>query len=148
MHDVLESGRKFRVANVIDDYRRQCLGIKLSFSLPATVITDWLDRIATKRGYPAAIRVDNGPENISKHFQSWANTHRIKIIYIQPGKPAQNAYIERFNRTYREAILDMYSFDSLSEAKDLTHEWIKHYNYERPHQSLNMQPPMLAAKGA
>lgn len=143
MSDALSHGRRFRTLNVIDDHRRRCLGINIAFSLPATAVTNYLDRIAAIRGYPRMIRIDNGPEHIAYHFMQWAATHRIQLRYIQPGKPAQNAYIERFNRTYREAILDMYSFDSLQEVRQLTNEWIHHYNYERPHQALGMQPPVL-----
>ena len=143
MSDALSYGRRFRTANVVDDYRRECLGIKIQFSLPSSSITQWLDKIAKERGYPEKIRVDNGPENIAKHFKKWALKNNIEILYIQPGKPAQNAYIERFNRTYREAILDQYQFDDLQEVRKLTAEWISHYNHERPHQALGMQPPIL-----
>lgn len=145
MSDALACGRRFRTMNVIDDHRRRCLGIKIAFSLPATAVTQHLDDIATRHHYPRMIRLDNGPEHLAIHFKRWAKSHDIQLLYIQPGKPAQNAYIERFNRTYREAILDMYSFDSLLEVKLLTKEWIQHYNYERPHQALGMQTPVLDA---
>ena len=105
MSDALMNGNKFRTANVIDDCNRGALGILASSSLPSARITRWLDRLAEKHGYPDRIRVDNGPENLSKHFQQWAKGRNIEIQYIQPGKPAQNAYIERFNRTYREAVI-------------------------------------------
>lgn len=141
MHDALVGGRRFRTMNVIDDHRRECLGIKVAFSMPSVVATSHLDQIAGSRGYPGCIRLDNGPEHISEHFAKWANSHGITLQFIQPGKPAQNAYIERFNRTYREAILDMYLFDNLQEVKQLTKEWINHYNFERPHQALDMKPP-------
>lgn len=142
MHDVLSHGRRFRTMNVIDDHRRQCLGIKIAFSLPSRATSQHLDEIALTRGYPKIIRLDNGPEHIASHFKEWAELHGIILQFIQPGKPAQNAYIERFNRTYRESVLDMYSFDSLREVKIITKEWMRHYNYERPHQSLGMQPPI------
>ena len=93
--------------------------------------------------FPKIIKVDNRPENISSHLKKWAKKHCIDMLYIQPGKPAQNAYIERFNRTYREAILDQHVFDNLKEVRTLTEEWLEHYNYERPHQALDMQPPIL-----
>lgn len=141
MSDALTNGRRIRTANVIDDCNREALGILISFSLTSERITRWLDQIALSRGYPNRIRVDNGPENISRHFQKWAKSHGIFIQYIQPGKPAQNAYIERFNRSYREAVLDMYLFRDISQAQHLTNNWIKHYNEERPHQSLNNQSP-------
>ena len=146
MSDALMNGNKFRTANVIDDCNRGALGILASSSLPSARITRWLDRLAEKHGYPDRIRVDNGPENLSKHFQQWAKGRNIKIQYIQPGKPAQNAYIERFNRTYREAVLDMYVFKNIREVQDITDDWLKHYNEERPHMALNMLTPSDFAK--
>lgn len=104
------TGQRFRTANVIDGCNREGLGINVSFSLPSRRITKWLDSIASVGGYPTAIRVDNALENISKHFQEWVQTHNIEIKFIQPGKPAQNRYIERFNRTYREASFDLFLF--------------------------------------
>lgn len=142
MSDALINGRRIRTANVIDDCNRGGLGILVSHSLPSKRITQWLDRLAIKQGYPNCIRVDNGPENISHHFQEWAKKHNIQIRYIQPGKPAQNAYIERFNRTYREAVLDMYLFRNIQEIQKITDNWLKHYNEERPHEALNNQTPM------
>jgi putative transposase len=141
MSDALSHGRRIRTANVIDDCNREALGILVSFSLTSKRITRWLDQIALLRGYPNRIRVDNGPENISHHFQNWAKSQGIVIQYIQPGKPAQNAYIERFNRSYREAVLDMYLFRNIQEAQNITNHWLKHYNEERPHESLNNQTP-------
>lgn len=145
MGDVLMNGLRFRTANVIDDANREAIGIEISRSLPATKIAAWLDKLANKKGYPRQIRVDNGPENISKHFVNWAKSHDIQIVYIQPGKPAQNAYIERFNRTYREDILDMYLFESIEHVKQLTNEWGIHYNQKRPHQALGAIPPQQFA---
>lgn len=142
MSDALMNGRRIRTANVIDDCNREALGILISFSLTAKRITRWLDQLALVRGYPDCIRVDNGPENISQHFQEWAKSHGIFVQYIQPGKPAQNAYIERFNRSYREAVLDMYLFQDIPQAQHITNNWIKHYNEERPHEALNNQTPM------
>jgi len=124
----------------------EALGIEVSRSLPSPRITAWLDRLASKRGYPKAIRVDNGPENISKHFVTWAKFHDIEVVFIQPGKPAQNAYIERFNRTYREDILDMYLFESIDHVKQLTKEWLVYYNEKRPHQALGALPPKVYAE--
>lgn len=141
MSDALVNGRRIRTANVIDDCNREALGILVSYSLTSKHITRWLDQLALSRGYPNRIRVDNGPENISHHFQNWAKSHGISIQYIQPGKPEQNAYIERFNRSYREAVLDMYLFQSIQEVQSITNTWLKHYNEERPHESLNNQSP-------
>jgi len=146
MSDALVSRKRIRTANVIDDCNRGALGILVSFSLTSRRITRWLDRLPTRQGYPKCIRVDNGPENISHHFQNLAKEHHVVVRYIQPGKPAQNAYIERFNRTYREAVLDMYLFRNIAEVQIITNDWIKHYNEERPHEALNNQTPMTFMK--
>jgi putative transposase len=146
MSDALMTGQKFRTLNVIDDYNREALDIRVAISLPAIIVTKYLDRIAEKRGYPREIRTDNGPEFLSKTFVKWVKEHGIKLNYIQPGKPCQNGYIERFNRTYREDILDMYLFGSIREVQQITRDWLYVYNYDRPHQSLaNMTPVEFAA---
>ena len=145
MSDQLSTGKRFRTANLIDDYNREGLGINVAFSLPAKRITRWLDDIAQWRGYPKSIRVDNGPENISSEFSKWAKIHHIEIKFIEPGKPAQNGYIERFNRSYREEILDLYLFQSLRQAQQLTDKWLHHYNGNRPHESLNFLTPLQFA---
>lgn len=145
MSDVTRSGRVFRSLNVIDDYNRECLLIQPSVSLPAIAVIRYLDRIADERGYPHMIRVDNGPEFRATVFQQWAKQHHILVHYIQPGKPAQNAYIERFNRTYREEVLDCYLFDSLREVEEITEQWITVYNNQRPHEALNNLAPSVFA---
>ncbi|WP_420840641.1 integrase core domain-containing protein, partial [Aliidiomarina quisquiliarum] len=93
-------------------------------------------------GYPEKIRVDNGSEFTSEVFTSWAKVHGIMIDYIKPGCPYQNAYIERFNRTYRDDVLDLYIFNNLNEVKQITENWIEFYNTERPHDSLNDMTPL------
>ena len=119
MSDSLENGRFFRTFNVLDDFNREALWIEIDLSLPAARVTRVLDMLAVWRGYPAQIRVDNGPEFISHHMAAWAEQHAVKIEFIQPGKPAQNGFVERFNRTYREEVLDAYLFSSLDEARRL-----------------------------
>jgi putative transposase len=141
MSDALENGKKFRTVNVIDDCNREVLSIKASKSLPSQHVIQVLDIIAAERGYPQQIRVDNGPENRSKVIKKWAKNHNVELKYIQPGKPSQNAYIERFNRTYREEILDMNIFENIQEVQFLTDQWINEYNTERPHQSLGNLTP-------
>ena len=101
MHDQLSDGRCFRSLNVIDDCNREALGIEVYFSLPSERVIRALQQIIEWRGRPNIIRCDNGPENISAAIQSWAEQSGIAFQYIQPGKPQQNAYIERFNRTVR-----------------------------------------------
>jgi putative transposase len=94
-------------------------------------------------GSPEAIRVDNGPEYLSQVFKDWCQENAVKLNYIQPGKPNQNAYIERFNRTYRNEVLDAYVFESLDQVRDITRKWITEYNEERPHRSLGKIPPAM-----
>ena len=136
MHDRLASGRTFRTFNVIDDFNREALAIEIDTSLPAQRVVRVLDTLAAWRGYPQRLRSDNGPEFISNKLDEWAEKHDVLLDFIQPGKPAQNAYIERFNRTYREEVLDSCLFDSLAEARAITEEWLEEYNAIRPHDAL------------
>ena len=129
MSDALLNGRRFRTFNVIDDYNREALAIEADPSLPALRVTRVLDRI------------DNGPEFTSKVFEQWAQTHNVQLDFIKPGCPAQNAYIERFNRTYREEILDFYLFVSLAEVREITETWLHSYNHQRPHDALHGLTP-------
>ena len=97
----------------------------------------------TMRGLPEAIRCDNGPELISQVFTGWCRENNVEIRYIQPGKPNQNAFIERFNRTYREEVLNAYLFEDLDQVRSVTYEWLKCYNEERPHDALGGLPPAV-----
>ncbi len=142
MSDTLQHGQRFRTLNVLDDYNREILGIDINASIPASRVTRYLDQIAAWRGYPQKVRVDNGPEFISSEFTSWAEKHNIQINYIQPGCPYQNGYIERFNRTYRNDVLDLYLFSNLDEVRQITDDWMQLYNFERPHDSLNDMTPI------
>ncbi|RYE18957.1 MAG: transposase [Sphingobacteriaceae bacterium] len=108
MSDVLVNKRKFRTLNVIDDYNRQAITVEAAYSMPATRVTQILEYAIKEQGKPKCIRVDNGPEFISKEFKDWCSQKGITIRHTQPGKPMQNGYIERFNRTFRENILDAY----------------------------------------
>lgn len=141
MSDALMDGRKFRTLNIIDDFNREALRIVAARSLTSKYVTQYLDEVSEIRGYPQSLRTDNGPEYISHVLKDWAKLHGVKLIYIQPGKPAQNAYIERFNRTYREEVLDMYLFKSIEEVQEITDKWSYDYNYERPHESLKSMTP-------
>ena len=141
MHDALTCGRRFRTFNVVDDYNREALAIEIDLNLPAQRVIRVLDRITINRGYPIMLRMDNGPEFISLALAEWAETHAVKLEFIKPGKPTQNAFIERFNRTYRTEILDFYLFRTLNEVRDITDRWLQEYNCERPHQSLNNLTP-------
>jgi putative transposase len=136
MADRLEDMRAFRLLNVVDDFNREGLGIEVDFSLPATRVTRSLDRIIEWRGAPLAIRVDNGPEYISDCLHQWAETRGIAIQHIQPGKPQQNADIERYNRTVRHEWLDQYMFATIKEVQDYATEWLWTYNNDRPNMAL------------
>lgn len=141
MSDSLQSGRTFRTFNVIDDFNREALVIEIDTSLPAGRVVRVLDALAAWRGYPQRLRSDNGPELISQQLECWAEKHDVLLDFIEPGKPAQNAYIERFNRTYREDVLDFYLFTSLAEAREVTEQWLEEYNAIRPHESLGGMTP-------
>jgi len=141
MSDQLTSGKTFRTFNVIDDYNREALGIEVDLSLPAARVTRALEQIIEWRGKPSAIRCDNGPEYISQALVDWANERRITIIYIQPGKPTQNAYVERFNRTARHEWLDLHEFNGIAHAQLLATQWLWHYNHERPNSAIGGVPP-------
>lgn len=143
VHDVLYDGRKFRTLNVIDEANREVLAIEVAQSLPGNRLKETLQRLVDFYGKPQSIRCDNGPEMTSHTFMQWADEQKIKLNYIEPGKPNQNAYIERFNRTYRTEVLDAYLFESLQQVKDITQEWMHQYNHERPHDSLGGIPPCL-----
>lgn len=136
MHDQLSDGRSFRILNVIDDYNREALGIEIDFSLPSERVIRALKQIIEWRGRPLAIRCDNGPENISGAIQNWAQQTGIAFQYIQPGKPQQNAYIERFNRTVRYEWLSQYYWKDLDEVRDHATQWLWSYNHERPNMAL------------
>ncbi len=116
MSDSLNTGRKIRTFNVIDDYNRECLCIEVDHSLSAQRVIQSLEHLIEWRGKPKAIRCDNGPEYISHLLREWAQAMDIELMYIQPGKPTQNAYIERFNRTARNEWLNMHIFDSITHA--------------------------------
>jgi putative transposase len=141
MHDALSTGRKFRTFNIVDDFNREVLAIEIDLNLPAQRVIRVLERVAFERGYPQQLRMDNGPEFISLILANWADEHRIKLEFIKPGTPTQNAYIERFNRTYRTEILDFYLFRNLTEVREITDRWCREYNEERPHESLNNLTP-------
>lgn len=141
MSDSLANGRKFRVINVIDDYNREALINEAYYSIPSKRVTQILSNLIEERGFPRVIRVDNGPEFTSKRFKDFCDYNEIEIQFIQPGKPAQNGYIERFNRTFREDVLDAYLFESLVEVNSMAFEWQIEYNNTHPHQALDGMSP-------
>ena len=141
MSDSLTDGRWYRTLNVIDDFNREGLAIEVDHSLPSERVVRVLDQVAEERGYPRKLRSDNGPEFIAQALASWAEAHEVELAPIQPGKPTQNAYIERFNRTFREEVLDVYLFEDLDEVRDESTRWLHGYNHDRPHLALDRQTP-------
>jgi putative transposase len=141
MSDSMVNGRRFRTFNVIDDCTREALVIEIDTSLSSKRIIRTLERVILDRGKPNIIRTDNGPEFTSKDLELWARDNEIHIQFIQPGRPMQNGYIERFNRIYRESILDAYLFFELDQVRRLTEEWMEEYNTRRPHESLGNLTP-------
>jgi putative transposase len=142
MHDQLEDGRTFKLFNVIDDFNREALGIEVDFSLPSERVIRALKQIISWRGKPQVIRCDNGPEYISAAVQTWAQEWGIRLEFIQPGKPQQNAYVERFNRTVRYEWLSQYYWGNLEEVQNFATNWMWGYNHERPNMALGGITPM------
>ena len=141
MYDTLHYGRPFRTLNVIDESNREILAIEIDISLPAARVVRTLEQLEEIHGLPKAIRLDNGSELRSAVFMGWCEEKGIELQFIQPGKPQQNAFIERFNRTYRHEVLNAYLFENLREVREITENWITIYNEERPHRSLGRIPP-------
>lgn len=146
MSDSLIDGRKFRLLNVLEDFNRESLAIEVDTSLPSLRVIRVLERLIHQRGKPATIRTDNGPEFISHLLQQWCDDHQITLQYIQPGRPMQNAYIERKNGSIRRELLNAYLFYSLTEVRTMTEEWRVDYNTERPHKSLGYLSPIRYAE--
>ena len=141
MSDTLYHGRRFRTLNILDEGVREALDIVIDTSIPSGRLVRVMEQLSRWRALPQAIRCDNGPEIVSEAFRCWCEEHGVEIRYIQPGKPNQNAYIERFNRTYREEVLDAYLFDNLDQVRKITYRWLREYNEIRPHDSLGKLPP-------
>ena len=136
MHDQLGDQRSYRLFNVIDDHNREALGIEVDLSLPSERVIRALEQIIEWRGKPNALRCDNGPEYISQKLKDWARSQGVTILYIQPGNPQQNAYIERFNRTVRYDWLNQDIFTTIEEVREKATQWLWHYNHERPNMAL------------
>ncbi len=145
MHDQLVDHRKYRLFNVIDDFKREGLAIEAGFSFPSIRVIRVLDQLLEWRSKPKVIRCDNGPEFISHQFICWAKNKGITVEYIQPGKPQQNAYIERHNRTIRFSWVSKHQFDSLEQVQNYATKWLWFYNHERPHKANGGRPPLMAA---
>jgi putative transposase len=143
MADQLWNGKSFRTLNIIDDFNREGLAIDVDFSLPAARVVRSLNQVIQWRAKPAMIRVDNGPEYVSSKLIEWASKHHITLCYIQPGKPQQNAYIERYNRTVRNEWLGTHIFHSIQEAQDHATQWLWTYNNDRPNMGIGGITPAM-----
>lgn len=142
MHDTLWDGRSYRLLNVIDDYNRQILWIEVDTSLPTLRVIRVLEALRESRALPRMIRLDNGPEFISHKLDAWCRQHGVELHHIQPGKPTQNAYIERFNGNMRRELLEANVFSTLDQVRARVAEWEHDFNYFRPHKALGYRSPM------
>jgi putative transposase len=142
MSDALWDGRRFRTFNVIDDFNREALAVEIDTGISAVRVVRIFDQIAVWRGLPERIRFDNGPELTALAVADWAEKNGVELEFIKPGRPMQNGFIERFNRSYREAVLNMYIFETLEDVKTETEKWLGIYNQHRPHESLGNLTPL------
>ncbi len=139
--DQLMDGRRFRLLAVCDDFTRECLAIHVAQSIPGTAVARILDALRPEHGRPTAIVIDNGTEFTSNAMFKWSTDTGVRLQFIEPGKPSQNAFIESFNGRLRDECLNEHVFSSLPEARNIVETWRQHYNGARPHGSLNWQTP-------
>jgi putative transposase len=139
--DGFVDGRRLRCLNIVDDFTKECLAIEVDTSLPGRRVAGVLERLAESRGLPHSVTVDNGPEFVSKALDEWAYRNQLKLQFIEPGKPQQNAYIESFNGKFRDECLNEHWFLSMRHARQVIAAWRQEYNDERPHSSLGYLTP-------
>ena len=143
MQDRLENGRKLRCFMVIDDANREVLHVEIDYHLPSQRVVWVLSHVVARCGKPQRIRMDNGPELTAKLTQDWSQAQVIEFVYIQPGKPTQNAYVERFNKSFRQGVLDAHVFEGIEQVWEIADKWLWDYNHHRPHDSLGGYPPVM-----
>jgi putative transposase len=144
--DSLANGRRLKCLTVADDFSHECVHIAVDYGISGEYVTRLLDAVARFRGYPSAVRTDNGPEFTSRAFIAWAQRHGIQHILIQPGKPMQNGYIESFNGKFRDECLNEHWFQTLQQARETISTWRQDYNEVRPHSSIGRIPPARFAE--
>ena len=142
MSDALTDGRRFRTLNVVEDWNRELLGVEVDFSLPAARVVRLLAQLVDRHGPPARLRVDNGPELVSHALQDWCAGQGVDLHWIQPASPTQNAYVERFNGSFRRELLNGYLFATLRQVREHCQLWQYDYNHLRPHEALNFMTPI------
>ena len=140
------NGRRFRCLNIVDDFTRECLAIVVDTSLPGERVAETLDRLAFSGRRPKAIVIDNGPELTGRALDEWAFKNQVKLEFIRPGKPTENAFIESFNGKFRDECLNENWFTGLQHAQEIIEEWRQNYNSKRPHSSLGGLTPEEFAK--
>jgi putative transposase len=144
--DSLANGRRIKCLTVADDFTHECVDIAVDYGISGQYVTRLLDRAAIFRGYPAAVRTDNGPEFTCRAFIAWTQAHGVRHILIQPGRPMQNGYIESFNGKFRDECLNEHWFQTLPQARSEIANWRQDYNEVRPHSSLGRIPPAAFAQ--
>jgi putative transposase len=146
VHDQLANGRRFRVLNVKDDYSKELVGQLVDFSITGRQVARFLNQLIEQRSKPDQITCDNGSEFTCKAMYFWQKSSGVKLAFIQPGKPTQNAFVESFNGRFRKECLNMHWFRTIDEAKAIINEWRHQYNHERPHSTLNYMTPVAFAE--
>ena len=144
--DSLASGRRIKCLTVADDFSHECVEIAVDYGISGLYVTRLLDQAARFRGYPAAVRTDNGPEFTSRAFIAWTQEHHIRHILIEPDRPMQNGYIESFNGKFRDECLNEHWFQSMRQARTEIAAWRRDYNEVRPHSSIGRIPPARYAE--
>lgn len=140
-HDMLADGRRFRTLNIVDDFTRECPAIEVDTSLPGGRVVRVLERLAQTRGLPKAIVLDNGPEFAGRRLDAWAFERGVELLFIRPGKPVENAFIESFNGRFRDECLNSHWFTGLDDARQRIEAWRRDYNLVRPHSALGGKSP-------
>jgi len=145
VQDRTHNGVKFRILNVMDEFTRECVAVRVARSLTSHNVIEVLTELFIERGVPVHIRSDNGPEFIAKRVRDWLEKLQVRPLYIEPGSPWENGYIESFNGKMRDELLNLEIFYSLKEAQVLIEMWRRHYNTIRPHSALGYRPPVPAS---